>query len=267
VPCLRHGGAVSRGEWDRTVGVCEEVLGSAAAAHARAVSTGMLGLVHALRGRAKLARTLLLESNLTATRIELTAMELLSSWGLCILEHAAGAHGDAADRARQILTRLARTEERHYSVPILQWLATFFAGQDLGTGTLACAAALSGMAEATAQPEAIAALAHARGETLLPGEPRAAARELVTAADMFSAWISRSRRRRHSGAPPPRPSGPASGPVPGNCCTRPATPPPGSAPANCTKAARRRSGNWATGRGPGAPHAAPRPGSPAARST
>ena len=160
----------SRGEWDRTAGVCEEVLGSAAAAHARAVSTGMLGLVHALRGSAKLARTLLLESSLTATRIELTAMELLSSWGLCILEDAAGAHGDAADRARQILTRLARTEERHYSVPVLQWLATFFAEQDLGTDTLACAAALSGMAEATAQPEAIAALAHARGEILLAGE-------------------------------------------------------------------------------------------------
>jgi DNA-binding CsgD family transcriptional regulator len=176
----------SRGEWDRTAGVCEEVLSSAAAAHARAVSTGMLGLVHALRGTARLARTLLLESNLTATRIELTAMELLSSWGLCILEHTAGAHGDAADRARQILTRLARTEERHYSVPILQWLATFFAEQDLGADALACAAALAGMAEATAQPEAIAALAHARGETLLAGEPQAAARELATAADMFS---------------------------------------------------------------------------------
>jgi hypothetical protein len=47
-------------------------------------------------------------------------------------------------------------------VPILQWLATFFAEQDLGAEALACAAALSGMAEATAQPEAIAALAHAR---------------------------------------------------------------------------------------------------------
>ena len=176
----------SRGDWDRAAGVCEEVLGSAAAPHARAVSTGMLGLVHALRGTDKLARTLLLESNLTATRIELTAMELLSSWGLCILEHAAGANGDAADRARQVLARLARTEERHYSVPILQWLATFFAEQDLRGDALACAAALSGMAEATAQPEAIAALAHARGETLLPGEPQAAARELATAADMFS---------------------------------------------------------------------------------
>ena len=124
--------------------------------------------------------------NLTATRIELTAMELLSSWGLCILEDAAGAHGDAADRARQILARLARTQERHYSVPILQWTATFFTEQGLTADTSACAAALSQIAEATAQPEAIAALAHARGETLLADQPEAAAHELSRAAEMFS---------------------------------------------------------------------------------
>jgi DNA-binding CsgD family transcriptional regulator len=139
-----------------------------------------------MRGAARLARPHLLESNLIATRIELTAMELLSSWGLCILDDAAGAHGEAADRARQIMARLTRTQERHYSVPILQWLAIFFAEQGLATDASACAAALSQIAEATAQPEAIAALAHARGETLLAGQPEAAAHELSRAAEMFS---------------------------------------------------------------------------------
>ena len=176
----------ARGEWDRTAGVCEDMLASAAAPHARAVGAGLLGLVHAMRGAARLARPHLLESNLTATRIELTAMELLSSWGLCILEDAAGAHGDAADRARQILARLARTQERHYSVPILQWTATFFTEQGLTADASACVAALSQIAEATAQPEAIAALAHARGETLLADRPEAAAHELSRAAEMFS---------------------------------------------------------------------------------
>jgi DNA-binding NarL/FixJ family response regulator len=175
-----------RGEWDRTAGVCEDVLASAAAPHARAVGAGLLGLVHALRGAARLARPQLLESHLTATRIELTAMELISSWGLCVLADTAGAHGDAADRGRQILACLARTQERHYSVPILQWLATFFTEQDLVTDASACAAALSRIAEATAQPEAIAALAHARGETLLADQPEAAAQELCAAAEMFS---------------------------------------------------------------------------------
>ena len=176
----------ARGEWDRTAGVCEDVLASAAAPHARAVGAGLLGLVHAMRGAPKLARPYLLESNLTATRIELTAMELLSSWGLCILDDAAGAHGAAADRARQILARLARTQERHYSVPILQWMATFFAEQGRTADTSACAAALSQIAEATGQPEAIAALAHARGESLLADQPQAAAHQLRTAAGMFS---------------------------------------------------------------------------------
>ncbi len=176
----------ARGDWDHTVSVCQDVLASPAAPHARAVGTGLLGLVHALRGAARLARPHLLESNLTATRIELTAMELLSAWGLCVLDSEAGAHGDAADRAWQILARLARTQERHYSVPILQWLATFFAEQGMATGTSACAAALSKIAEATAQPEAIAALAHARGETLLADQPEAAAHELCRAAEAFS---------------------------------------------------------------------------------
>jgi predicted ATPase/DNA-binding NarL/FixJ family response regulator len=176
----------ARGEWDRTVGVCEDVLASAAAPHARAVGAGLLGLVQAMRGAARLARPNLLESHLTATRIELTAMELLSSWGLCVLDDAAGAHGAAADRARQILARLARTQERHYSVPILQWTATFFTEQGLTADTSACAAALSQIAEATAQPEAIAALAHARGETLLADQPETAAHQLRTAAGIFS---------------------------------------------------------------------------------
>ena len=175
----------ARGEWDRTAGVCEDVLASAAAPHARAAGAGLLGLVHAMRGAARLARPHLLESNLTATRIELTAMELLSSWGLCVLDDAAGAPGDAADRARQILARLARTQERHYSVPILQWTATFFTEQGLTADTSACAAALTRIAEATAQPEVIAALAHARGETLLADQPEAAAHELSRAAEMF----------------------------------------------------------------------------------
>jgi DNA-binding CsgD family transcriptional regulator/tetratricopeptide (TPR) repeat protein len=175
----------SCGEWDRAAAVCEDALASAGPAHARAVSTGILGLVYALRGEARSARPLLLESNLTAARIELTAMELFSSWGLCILDDAAGGYDAAAERARRLLIRHARTQERHYSVAILQWLATFFTERGLAADARACAAVLSDIAQATGQPEAVAALAHARGETLLADEPAAAARELGRAAEMF----------------------------------------------------------------------------------
>ncbi len=174
-----------RGEWDRTAQVCADVLGSAAPPHARAVAAGLLGMIHAMRGSDQAARPHLLESQLVATRIELTAMELISSWGLCVLDDARGAQDDAIDRARQMLARLELAEDRHYSLPILQWTATFFAERGFITDTRSCAAALSGIAEATGQPEAIAGLAHARGETLLADDPHAAARELGRAAEMF----------------------------------------------------------------------------------
>ena len=175
----------TRGEWDRTAAVCEDVLASAAAPHARGAAAGMLGLVHAMRGAARQARPHLLESHLIATRIELVPMELFSSWGLCVLESSAGSCAEAADRARRMLTRLARTQERHFSVLILQWMAAFFAEQGMAADVRACAAALAGMAETTGQPEAIAALAHARGETLMADEPEAALRELRRAAEKF----------------------------------------------------------------------------------
>jgi tetratricopeptide (TPR) repeat protein len=175
----------TRGEWDRAAAVCEDVLASPAVPHARGAAAGMLGLVHAMRGATRQARPHLLESHLIATRIELVPMELFSSWGLCVLESAAGSGADAADRARRMLARLAQTQERHFSVQILQWMAAFFAEQGMAADVRSCAAALAGMAETTGQPEAIAALAHARGETLLADEPEAALRELRRAAEKF----------------------------------------------------------------------------------
>jgi DNA-binding CsgD family transcriptional regulator len=175
----------TRGEWDRAAAVCETVLASPAVPHARGAAAGMLGLVHAMRGAARQARPHLLESHLIATRIELVPMELFSSWGLCVLESSAGSRAGAADRARRMLARLERTQERHFSVLILQWMAAFFAEQGMPGDVRACAAALAGMAEITGQPEAIAALAHARGETLLADEPRTALRELRRAAEKF----------------------------------------------------------------------------------
>jgi DNA-binding CsgD family transcriptional regulator/tetratricopeptide (TPR) repeat protein len=174
------------GEWDRVLSVCQEVLaGTSAALHTQAVAACMSGLVHTLRGAHKLARPRLLEANLIGTRIELVPVELASAWGLAMLDEAAGAQDEAVDRIRRLLARRERTQERHYSVQILQWAATFFTGCGLPSDAQACAAALAETAEATAQPEAVAALAHARGETLLAAEPAAALRELRVAADML----------------------------------------------------------------------------------
>ncbi len=176
----------TRGEWDLAAAVCDDVLAETGATpHARAVGACLLGLVRALRGDAGAARPHLLEASVLSTRIELTAVELLSAWGLAVLEDQAGARTAATDRLRQVLARVNRTQERHYCVPALQWAATFFGRHGLADDAHACAAALSAISEATGQPEAIAALAHALGETLVPDDPAAAARELCRAAAMF----------------------------------------------------------------------------------
>jgi DNA-binding CsgD family transcriptional regulator/tetratricopeptide (TPR) repeat protein len=175
------------GHWDRATDICSEVLDSAAGSlHARAVSAGVLGLVYAMRGDQARARPLLLESSSIATRIELTAMELLSAWGLCVLDDEAGAQSAAADRGQLIVARWQQSQERHYSIAVLQWLSTFFAEAGAAGQARDCAAALSHIAQATAQPEALAALAHALGEcALLDGEPQAAATELLRAVELL----------------------------------------------------------------------------------
>jgi DNA-binding CsgD family transcriptional regulator len=176
----------SRGEWDLAVEVCADVLAEpGAAAHPRAVSACTLGLIRALRGETAAARPPLAEASTLSARIELTAVQLNSGFGLAVLEAQAGAVAAATDRIRQAIARVGETQERHYSVPLLQWSATFCATLGLADDARACAAALSAICTATGQAEAVAALAHALGETLLPGDPAAAAGELRRAADMF----------------------------------------------------------------------------------
>jgi DNA-binding NarL/FixJ family response regulator len=193
------------GHWDRALEVCADAAGAEGAVpHARAVGTGIGGLIHAFRGSAATARRDLLASTSIATRIELTAMELLSAWGLCVLDDAVGAPEAAVARARRILARWEESGERHYTIAIAQWSSTLFAEAGDAAGARACAAVLARIAEATAQPEALAALAHALGETAhLDGAPGTAAQELLRAAESFAALglpLATAQARRRAAA-------------------------------------------------------------------
>jgi DNA-binding CsgD family transcriptional regulator len=193
------------GHWDRALEVCAEAASAdGAVPHARAVGTGIGGLIHAFRGSAAAARRELLAATSIATRIELTAMELLSAWGLCVLDDAAGAPEAAVARARRILARWEESGERHYTIAIAQWSSTLFAEAGDAAGARACAAVLARIAEATAQPEALAALAHALGETAhLDGAPGTAAQELLRAAESFAALglpLAAAQARRRAAA-------------------------------------------------------------------
>jgi DNA-binding CsgD family transcriptional regulator len=193
------------GHWDRALEVCADAAGAEGAVpHARAVGTGIGGLIHAFRGSAATARRELLASTSIATRIELTAMELLSAWGLCVLDDAVGAPEAAVARARRILARWEESGERHYTIAIAQWSSTLFAEAGDAAGARVCAAVLARIAEATAQPEALAALAHALGETAhLDGAPGTAAQELLRAAESFAALglpLATAQARRRAAA-------------------------------------------------------------------
>ncbi|MFN8499633.1 MAG: AAA family ATPase [Anaerolineae bacterium] len=179
---LRH-----TGEWERAMTLSREVLSSAdSSLHARAVASGMLGSLYALRGQARLARPLLLESAALARQIELAAMELLSAWGLALLDELNGAYDQAAERSHIVLDRWQSMEDVHYAVPALRWVVTFFAMTGDDVGARACANALAQIACATGQPEALSALAHALGEiALLDGDPPQAVRQFSQALDLL----------------------------------------------------------------------------------
>jgi DNA-binding NarL/FixJ family response regulator len=142
----------------------------------------MLGSILAHRGQARQARPVLLESVTLARRIELAAMELLSAWGLAILEQSEGEADSAAAHCQWIVERWRRTEDRHYAIAPLRWAATFFAESGDAAGARTCAASLAQIAGDASQAEAMSALSHALGETaLLDGNPEQAASQFAQA--------------------------------------------------------------------------------------
>ena len=175
------------GDWDRAVTVTREVLASGdAIPHARAAASTTLGSILALRGETAPARALLLEAHSIAGRIELTAAELLSGWGLALLEHTEKVPEAARERCHKILERWQRSDDRHYAISPLRWAATFLAEHGDDAGVRACAAALAQIAADAGQPEAVSALAHALGETaLLEGDAEQAAIQFERATELL----------------------------------------------------------------------------------
>ena len=205
--CLACLTAVLRqsGDWDRAVRLCQQVMASGETAeHPRAVATGTFGLILGLRGQARRARPPLLESMTLARRIELAAMELLSGWGLAVLDHLGGNPTGAATRCWWIIDRWRQTEDRHYVIPALRWATTFFAETGDVAGVRTCAAALAQIATDAGQDEAMSALSHALGETaLLDGNADQAADQFTRAVVLLQgveAPLERVESERRAGA-------------------------------------------------------------------
>ncbi len=113
-------------------------------------------------------------------------MELLSAWGLALVDDVEGAAGSVAERSRAILNRWAQTEERHYAISPLRWATTFFAESGDAAGARACVTALGQIAMDAPQQEAMSALSHGIGETaLLDGDHDLAATQFVQALELL----------------------------------------------------------------------------------
>jgi DNA-binding CsgD family transcriptional regulator len=177
---------VKTGEWDRAVEVCQAILedGDAPAA-ARMVAATELGIVYVLRGETKRTRRLLSDGLAFGRRNQRFGLEVEAAHGLARADVLGGRVGDALQRARDLIGRIALTEERHFSVPALRWTTTLFARQGRKADVARSAELLSQIAGALGTAEAVAGLGHALGElALADGDAAAAARQFTHALDV-----------------------------------------------------------------------------------
>jgi DNA-binding NarL/FixJ family response regulator len=178
---------VKTGEWDRAVEVCRAILdGGDAPAAARMVAAAELGIVYVLRGETKRTRRLLSDSLAFGRRNQRFGLEVEAAHGLARADVLGGRVDDALQRARDLVGRIALTEERHFSVPALRWTTTLFARQGLKADLARSAELLSQIAGALGTVEAVSGLGHALGElALADGDPAAAARQFTYALDLL----------------------------------------------------------------------------------
>ena len=175
------------GEWLRAGEICRQVLRAAdSPLLPRTVAAAELGLILAHQGGASRARPLLVQAAVQAQRLESVALELEAGWGLALVDELEGAFESAVERCQALLDRWKGTQDLHYVVPPLRWSTTFLAGRGEGALARACAEALAQIAAASANKEALAALAHALGELAsLEGEHEQAAMQFAQALELL----------------------------------------------------------------------------------
>ena len=175
------------GDWDQAAELSRELGAGSARPDDALVADGILGSILAFRGDTRAGRPLLARCLATATRLDVVSMGVDSAAALAWTAAHAGDHAVAAEHSRAVLDRWERSEDHHYAVWGLRTGAWVFAtGGDLARAR-ACAEALSAIAAGAGHPYALAALAHALGETALQeGDADAAARQFGRALELHA---------------------------------------------------------------------------------
>ena len=162
--------------------MCHELI---AAGNAAWVAEGLLGAIHAFQGKLASARRMLVASLATSEPLGHYHMRVDATAGLAYTAAAEGADDEAAEHCRRLLERWDDAEDLHYSIWGLHWAAAFLARRGDRAGAHVCAEALTRIASTTGHAYALAALAHAIGETaLLEGDVDTAAEQLSRAVEI-----------------------------------------------------------------------------------
>ena len=171
-----------RGDWSRATVMCRDMIAEGQAVF---VAEGLLGAIHANEGRLAPARRLLTSSLAVAARSDHYNMTVDTTAALARVAAAEGDDAEAAERCHSVLELWRDSDDRHYALAPLRWATAYFAGQGDRASAHACAEALTRMASASGHADALAALAHAIGETaLLEGDADSAADQLTRAVEL-----------------------------------------------------------------------------------
>jgi DNA-binding CsgD family transcriptional regulator len=174
------------GEWDRATELCEELNADPETPDGvRVVTDGILGSIHAFRGDLAAARPPLESCLRISGRLDVLSMYVDSAAALAWVATLEGEPERARAHCRFVVDRWARSEDRHYAVWGLRLAASILAREGDSAGVQASAEALAAIASQTGHADALAALAHALGETaMLEGDAAVAAEHFGRALEL-----------------------------------------------------------------------------------
>ncbi|QZY27729.1 helix-turn-helix transcriptional regulator [Nocardioides coralli] len=117
------------GEWDRVLEVCDRVRGDEdVQVFVRRVADEEAGLVAALRGDVRRARSALRRAADFGQAYAVFGIEIGAVWGLAQLAALEGHQQTTRQLVDRLLVLCAASDESHYSLPALRWAATWVAG-------------------------------------------------------------------------------------------------------------------------------------------
>ncbi len=175
------------GDWKQCLEICREMMGDEQIpAGPRLAATGVCGAISLYRGETRSARKYCQMALDEALREKSLPKEMICTWSMAMIEQMEGNTERAQNDYLRILTLRDNLEDTHDALPMLVSAASFFAENRLDQELMRCVKAVSEMAAATGNGEALGTLAFVLGENaLLLGEPEEATLQFRQAVEHF----------------------------------------------------------------------------------